>query len=474
MSRLGTLGLLGAPVGLSYLVRTRLEEFVLDQVAVRLRAQAKPLIDRRLEHLDGQVPLTELAAILALDLTNRDTTATVIDRRLRTLASGPPEDGPAPVVLDEALYRAVLTGDPHVTVVSRHPNGRRSLTLLIPPIAWQPQPPAVVQLSVYVDQQDGLLRRLGWAIWAVTTGAVAAALPGPGWGRLVLGLTGVTAGWLVGTRDGLARATDHKDFSRPVRAGSSLEGEREVIRSSFAEMMRKVEAAFLAQRINEERMRRFVADASHELRTPLTALIGALDLLARGQLSPEDGHRMETVLRNQVERIARLVEDLLTLTRLEAGMELEIGSLDLVELALEHAAELRLGFPDRSVVVEADRPVLVPGDAMRLWQVLANLTTNAMRHTDEGGTITIRVEERGEEAILSVSDDGEGIAEEDLPRVFERFFRADRARSNGGTGLGLAIVRTIVTAHGGQVEVQSRLHHGTTFEVRLPMVAIAR
>jgi two-component system OmpR family sensor kinase len=216
-------------------------------------------------------------------------------------------------------------------------------------------------------------------------------------------------------------------------------------------------------------MRRFVADASHELRTPLAAVGGAADVLLRGAKDhPEQVERLAYLVRAKADAMGRLVEDLLTLARLDAGAALERAPVDLGALAREHAEELRLAAPGRAVVVEAAEGVAIEGDPGRLRQALANLTGNALRHAGPDATVTIAARADGGHAVLSVADDGPGIAPADRARVFERFWRADAARDTDGSGLGLAIVREIAAAQGGTATVDGRPGGGTTVEIRLP------
>jgi two-component system, OmpR family, sensor kinase len=177
------------------------------------------------------------------------------------------------------------------------------------------------------------------------------------------------------------------------------------------------------------------------------------------------------VIRSQADRLERLVEDLLILARFDSGLELEARDVQLERLVAEHAEELALAAPERDVRLSAAEPATVRGSEERLRQVLANLTSNALRHTAPGGLVELGVTVDERTAIVSLRDDGDGIAEADLPYIFERFYRGDPARGSGGSGLGLAIVREIVEAHDGSVDVSSRPGAGSTFTVRLPLVA---
>jgi two-component system OmpR family sensor kinase len=237
-----------------------------------------------------------------------------------------------------------------------------------------------------------------------------------------------------------------------------------------------VDESLEARQRNEERMRRFVADASHELRTPLASIRGYSELSLRALSQSHDPLTLETTessldrIQAQSLRMTTLVEDLLLLARLDEGQELVYGSVDLTRLVVEAVGDARPAGPDHNWVIEVgEEPVLVAGDAGRLNQVAANLLANARTHTPAGTTVTATVTVDGRDAVLRVHDDGPGIDPAIFAELFERFSRGDRsrARQTGGTGLGLSIVRAIVEAHGGSIQVHS-IPGDTTFEVRLP------
>jgi len=238
-----------------------------------------------------------------------------------------------------------------------------------------------------------------------------------------------------------------------------------------------------ARQRNEERMRRFVADASHELRTPLASIRGFSELSLRAlrqAQGPDAAPGPETVettesslerIQAQSIRMTGLVEDLLLLARLDEGQDLVYGTVDLSRLAVEAIADATPAGPDHGWELDLDEePVVVTGDAGRLHQVVGNLLANARTHTPAGTNVTLIVVREGADAVLRVRDDGPGIDPAIAGELFERFSRADRsrARKTGGTGLGLSIAQAIVRAHGGSLAVHS-VPGETTFEVRLPM-----
>jgi two-component system phosphate regulon sensor histidine kinase PhoR len=223
-----------------------------------------------------------------------------------------------------------------------------------------------------------------------------------------------------------------------------------------------------------DRVRRdFVANVSHELRTPLTAIRGYVDALLEGDTSPEETkHFLDIILRHAL-RMERLVKDLLRLARLDAGQEvLETVPCDLAALVQAVAGDLQPQLVARQQTVAADIVDGVPlrADPAKLHDVLRNLIANASTYSPEGSTVRVRAVRAGGQVIIDVMDDGPGIPDEDLGRVFERFYRVDksRARDPGGTGLGLSIVKHLVELHGGKVAATNRPDGGAQFTVTLP------
>jgi heavy metal sensor kinase len=229
-------------------------------------------------------------------------------------------------------------------------------------------------------------------------------------------------------------------------------------------------------------IQRFTADASHELRTPLTVLRGELeDIAQRPRQLGLDSEARDTIgsLLEETERLSRIVESFLAISRLDAGeAQMERVNFDLAELTATTTEQMRLLADDKNVslVCETKGVVEVEGDRARLKQVVVNLLDNAIKYTQEGGEARVRVRSENAHALLEVTDTGIGVPAEALRRLFDRFYRVDKARSRqmGGVGLGLAIVKSIVTAHGGQVTVESDEGHGSRFCVALPLAGGAR
>ena len=226
----------------------------------------------------------------------------------------------------------------------------------------------------------------------------------------------------------------------------------------------------------EKEQQQFIADVSHELRTPLTILRGSLEVALEEERPAEEYREAIGNALLEVRHLTRISQNLLFLTRGESGrVTLSFANLDLVKFAVDVVKDLALASADRGLELTVEtpkKPIYVFADSGRLQQVMHNLLENAMRYTEAGGKIVVRVEAAPGEALVSVSDTGVGIPEADLPYVFERFFRSkgSRATNPGGSGLGLSIVRWIVEAHKGKVTVESQLGKGSTFTVRLPVI----
>lgn len=276
------------------------------------------------------------------------------------------------------------------------------------------------------------------------------------------------AGWLAGTRalsplsrivTAAARVAEEGDFSRRLPE-DPRDAEVAQLTATFNRLIRRVDEVLAAQR-------QFVADTSHELKTPLTTVNGNLELLEH-DLSPDERGETLRETRQEVKRMARLVRDLLLLAEVgEPGRrERHLVRLDQVTHAVVGRVAGRV--PRVRLVAE---PVVVAGDEDRLGQLLVNLLLNALRYASAApGAVQVTVERGPAEARLVVEDDGPGLPADALERVFDRFYRVDRARSRaqGGTGLGLAIVRHITDAHGGRVWAENRPGGGGRFCVRLP------
>ena len=313
------------------------------------------------------------------------------------------------------------------------------------------------------------------------TGAVLVALGLASWWMLRLGVHPVEG--MAQTADAIAAG----DLSRRVEH-PDVRTEAGRLGAAFNAMLARIEDAFRAREASEARLRRFAADASHELRTPLTSIRGYAELYRagglRGQAELDEAMRR---MEQEANRMGGLVEDLLLLARLDQRRPLERTEVRLDQLVADAVRDARAVEPDRPIEV-ATRPVVVPGDEMRLRQVIGNLLSNARVHTPPGTAVEVTVEADGEAgdgaggggaggedrqgmARLVVADAGPGMDPDVAGKVFERFYRGDasRARAAGGTGLGLSIVAAIAEAHGGRATVDSEPGRGSRFVVELPL-----
>ncbi|MFZ4506124.1 MAG: sensor histidine kinase [Fimbriimonas sp.] len=259
----------------------------------------------------------------------------------------------------------------------------------------------------------------------------------------------------------------------PVRAKDEVG----TLAATINEMMQRLELSFeerdLAYRKLElafETQRQFTADASHELRTPLTRLKLATSSALSHESSPERMHAALATADTAADRMTRLVQELLLLSRMDAGqLKLDLKPVDLRLVAVEaldqliDAQRIDVDLPEDEIVVR--------GEQSHLVRVILNLLENAIRHTPDDRAIRLQIRRVGPDAVLTVQDQGEGIAPEHLERVFDRFYQVDSSRSKGGSGLGLAICRSLVEAHGGSISLQSQVGNGTLALLKLPISA---
>jgi heavy metal sensor kinase len=261
-----------------------------------------------------------------------------------------------------------------------------------------------------------------------------------------------------------ATITSHNLSERLPSIDTGDEIER--LSTALNHMIARLEGAF-------HHINRFSADASHELRTPLTIIRGELESLVRDNHSPEETLEIVGSSLEEVLRLSKIVQDLLAISRLDAGeTRLERVPVDLSALTASTLEQMNLLAEEKAIATrcEAELGVEIIADPWRLKQVIVNLIDNAIKYTGAGGQISVRVFREAETAILLVADNGIGIAPDDLPHIFERFYTTNRSRSReyGGTGLGLAIVKAICSAHDAEISVTSQPQTGTTFRVAFP------
>lgn len=327
------------------------------------------------------------------------------------------------------------------------------------PLVLGGRPIGTLQLATSLDVVDATQNTL-----------VTVLLIGSAIAMVIAGL----AGWLS-TRRALAplqavtqtalQITRADDLSRRIRYQGPADDEVGQLILAFNQTLERLENLFNTQR-------RFIADVGHELRTPLTVIKGNVDLMRR--MGHSDDESLESI-EDEVDRLTRLVGDLLLLAQAESGkLPLDIHTVELDTLILEAMQQMRVLAREKLKMRLADiDQVLVCGDRDRLKQVLVNLIGNAIKYTPPGGEIVVGLGKVDNQAQITVSDTGSGIPEEDLPFVFERFYRGEKSRTRSkdgkGFGLGLSIAYWIVRNHGGRIEVDSKLGQGTTFCVWLPL-----
>jgi heavy metal sensor kinase len=404
-----------------------------------------------------------VARNLARDLTWQDYAAIVWDKSGNRIADAGENknqiiiDIPSP---DPGLLARAMQGEKQITYVSTV-DGYQILSILIPVNYPRIDSPivGVVQMITPLDLIDSVMQRQG----AVIIIGVALALCLAAVGGLLLTQSSLAPlDLMIETCRRIASGDLSQRVNLPHRKDETGQ-----LAAAFDEMVERLDDSFTTQR-------QFVADASHELRTPLTAISGSIEvlLLAPEGGDPETTRRVLHGVRREVQRLTRLVSDLLTLTRLDARRPLHMQSVDVAMLGSEVLDNLKSLAKNRALTIETSGNTKCQGDADQLKQVFYNLLGNAVQATDaDTGTIVLHIHGSEQGVRVAVKDNGSGIPEQATPHIFERFYRVDkaRARASGGSGLGLAIVKAIVEAHGGSIEsVESEPGRGTTIRFNLP------
>ncbi len=368
--------------------------------------------------------------------------------------------GRAVIDLPEPYYQQAMHGMAGFYNLSiRQPD---DLRVYFAPIMANGHTVGIVQVARNLAPQQAILRELSNNLLVLFTIALALAAGVGYWltGVALQPIKEATATALAITRTG--------NLKRRVPIRRQRMDEIGALISTFNEMLDRLEELF-------EKQRRFTGDISHELRSPLTTILGNLSLLRRAKNLPEEEREdMLNEMHSEAERMHRLISDLLLLSQADSGLAINRAPVELDTLLLEsyRLAKRRAGAGLAIHLTHEDQAVVM-GDADRLRQVLDNLINNAIRYTPRGGSIELSLHCLGDEAMITVADTGQGIMAEDLPHIFDRFYRADKARTRaaGGTGLGLSIVKWIVDAHNGRIEVESTPGEGSVFHIYLPVAA---
>ncbi len=315
-----------------------------------------------------------------------------------------------------------------------------------------------IELAQSLRQVDNTLRDLATLIIvSIAAGLVVAAVGG--WfiaGNILDPINRVTV-----TAQKITRA---RDLGRRIEVPATVD-EVGRLAMTFNEMLARIEELFRGQQ-------RFVADVSHELRSPLTAIRGNLDLLKRGAAdNVEDRMQMIDAMDSETARMSRLVSDLLLLARQDSGVPLSRQPIELDTLMLEVYRQAQVTAKGVLLTLGAEDQAIIVGDRDRLKQVLLNLVDNAIKYTPQGGKVVLSLTKEDPWVKIAVADTGIGIASENIPNLFDRFYRVDKARSRdaGGSGLGLAIAKSVVDLHGGKITIDSQPGKGSTFTVWLPL-----
>lgn len=367
--------------------------------------------------------------------------------------SGPPENG----AFEPAQIPAAQLDEPDSWREEQLPGGKKILMYgmtYVDPATNR----YAIQAGAPDDQVSGVLRSLLFSLAGAFPVIVGASIGG---GYLLMRKA-------LKPLDEIAMAAE-KITSRNLNErmpGVQTGDELEKLATSLNRMMARLDESF-------QHIHRFSADASHEIRTPLAIIRGELEAALNAKtLTPELHETLASAL-EETERLSRIVEQLLEMTRLEAGEALvELRLFDVAEMTRSTVEQMQLLAVEKRVDLRFDgsEPLHIKGDPIRLKQIVVNLVDNAIKYTPSGGSIRVSSFAVDARAVLEVVDTGIGIPEDALPHVFDRFYRVDKARSRqlGGTGLGLAIVKSICSAFGGTVAVQSH-GSGTTFRVELPL-----
>jgi len=400
------------------------------------------------------------------ELRSRRTSAAIIGPNGGLIAFTPATLATRPDVpsLTTQDYRTAALSKPKAYYIATAPDGSTSLVVLNV-IRTGSKAVAVVQLSIATDDID---RTLSLDRQVAVIGSLAVLLLALLLSPLIIGRALRPLKQMSETAGKLAAG----DYKQRVTAPRSSD-EIGALALAFNQMAAGIDQAFEVQRQSEEQMRHFVADASHELRTPLTSIAGYIDVLGRREVvDPETLQSSLAAMQQESARMTRLVNDLLTLTRFESGRAPSRQPVVLDQFVGQALDEL--GLRNKGALESRDlQPgVTVRADPEALKQVVSNLAQNALKYAP-GAEQHWSVFQTDGRAAIRLQDTGPGISRQDLPHIFERFYRGEKARdrSHGGSGLGLAIAKSIVEAHQGTIEASSEPGQGATFTAWLPLAA---
>jgi len=362
--------------------------------------------------------------------------------------------------LSEHGLAAVRTGQPWIEIAGL--DDGRLLVYSAPITGFNGRSVGIVQVARSLANQDESLGVLKQVLIIGSSLATVAAF-GIGWLLAGAGLRPIDR--ITQTAQAIGR---ERDFGRRVQHTGPLD-EVGRLATTFNTMLAALQSAYKQEEQALQAQRRFVADASHELRTPLTTLRGNIALLQRDPpIDTEDRVAVLADMVDESERMSRLVNDLLALARADAGRPLRREPVPLKPLIEDTCRRVKALAPQQRVECNELVDAAVLGDHDAITQVLLILLDNALKFTPPSGCVNVRTALEGQHVTISVADTGSGIAPEVLPHIFERFYRANTARTGTGTGLGLAIAKTLVEAQQGSISVTSEVGKGSIFSVTLP------
>lgn len=357
---------------------------------------------------------------------------------------------------DEALQRALVNKYTLETIADQHEGIIRFVTL---PVEDDGEIVYLVQVGASLKEIQQVLRQLLLVLLGSGIVALMASFFG---GRFLAQRALKPVDDIINT----ARKIEAENLGQRL-AVPPTEDELSRLVSTLNEMIGRLEHSF-------QQIRQFTADASHELRTPLTVIRGQTEVALRKERNAEEYREILSDNLEEIEWMSRLVENLLTLSRTDSGeIRLDTSPVHLEEILKDIYGDY-VPIADAKHIkflLDVSQKIIISGDEIQFRQMLLNLVDNAVKYTPEDGQIRLSLEKDGNFAKLQIEDTGIGISQEDLPHIFDRFFRVDKARSRemGGSGLGLSIVQWIVSAHKGHIEVTSKLGEGSCFTIRFPL-----
>ncbi|MBN1189775.1 MAG: HAMP domain-containing histidine kinase [Dehalococcoidales bacterium] len=361
----------------------------------------------------------------------------------------------------EDLY-SITEGNEPLRIISK-PEGYpfRVMTIIWPVLNSSGSLVGMIQSEVRLDEADEALSVLRLTLIVGFTSLLI----------ITSGLWFIMTGAVVRPLIDMARVSrmvSDGDFSRRMVVAKSRNEIYYTI-SAFNKMLDSVQDSIAREKEVQVKTRQFMADASHELRSPVTVLKGFVDVLQRGaRYNPEELKHALDNMSLSLNKITHLINDMLKLSQLEAVTALNVSTIDLNSLCLSSAEAAQVIAEDRQIEFLPGSSLMIKCDERLLEQALWNLLENSIRHTSPGGKIQVMAASKDGKAVITVRDNGEGIAPEHLSRIFERFYRVNKENQTG-TGLGLSITKAIISKHSGEISVQSTPDVGTTFIIRLPL-----